>query len=70
MTKAPHLTAREHGVFVRLAEGQTIASTARSMALNQAQVAYTAVRLRRIFGVDDNREFGRIYNTPNAWRFQ
>lgn len=69
MTKAPHLTSREHGVFVRLAEGQTIASTARSMDLNQAQVAYTAVHLRRIFGVDDNRDFGRIYNTPNAWRF-
>ena len=70
MTTAPHLTAREHAVFVRFAEGQTLASIGRSMGLNDAQVAYTAVHLRRIFGIADNQEFGRIYNTPNAWRFR
>ena len=70
MTTAPHLTAREHAVFVRLAEGQCVNCAGRAMGLNPNQVAYTAVHLRRIFGMDDNQEFGEIYNTPNAWRFQ
>jgi len=69
MSTAPHLTAREHGMFVRLAEGQGVNCAGRSMDLNPTQAAYTAVRLRRIFGISDNRDFGRIYNTPNAWRF-
>jgi hypothetical protein len=56
-------------MFVRMAEGQGVNSAGRNMGLNPTQAAYTAVRLRRIFGISDNKDFGRIYNTPNAWRF-
>ena len=70
MTNAPHLNARQHGVFIRLAEGQTVASIGRNLQLNESQVAYTALKLRRIFGIEHNSDFARIYRTPNAWRYR